>query len=209
MSHQRKSHSFAICSIAINACCISARGRFDHYFGDDRFRSTAKRPQAECISQTFVPAPCPRPRPKLSCELPAPSSQLPAPGMKGRRWPRGRWRWHRNHCTGKQCFALVPGMLLAGLTLKKQQKATALKPAAHPWSAKHGGDGLPLGKVGRSVRGVDVQCEKYRAIGLLTQPTHQPIFPSQPVLARSVQSGPAPLTITSFTSRWCSTLKGN
>ena len=82
MSHQRKSHSFAICSIAINACCISARSRFDHYSGDDRFRSTAKRPQAEFISQTFVPAPCPRPRPKLSCELPAPSSQLPAPSSR-------------------------------------------------------------------------------------------------------------------------------
>src|SRR2546427_13121334 len=45
--------------------------------------------------------------------------------------------------------------------------------------------------------------------GLSPQPPHQPIRPVQPVLARSIQSGPASLIITSFTSRWCSTGNGS
>lgn len=38
-------------------------------------------------------------------------------------------------------------------------------------------------------------------VGHSTQPTHHPIFPLQPVLARNIQSRPASFTITSLTSR--------
>ncbi len=41
-------------------------------------------------------------------------------------------------------------------------------------------------------------------VGHSTQPNHQPILPLQPVLARKIQSRPASVVMTSFTSRWCS-----
>lgn len=45
--------------------------------------------------------------------------------------------------------------------------------------------------------------------GHSTQPTHQPMRPSQPVLARRIQSRPASTIITSFTSRWWDRASGS